>query len=420
MQRMCSLAAKTGMVLLLVMTSLLYSVNVNAAPDSEGEQPTSQPERAVLTVEAAKNGKAAKVSWNLSGIPGVERYKIFRSKKKNTGYEKISECYTWQQIAYLEDFGVDRGNVYYYRLDAITYDGRQIAGEPVTYVCPLEKVDGVRLARYSTSSVKVTWNKVKKAKYYRVYMAKGKHGKYRKIGCTKKLWYRAKGMKNKKDYYFKVQACVRKKTSPADAPLSGRKHIKTRTFTRTTIFAGDSITTGLSIYHTMDEMHIGGKKKVVAAKGLNTITFRTKRVFDGKSGLSRVIAYRPYRVYLMLGINEIHYRSTKEVIAEYEDMVDTIKEECPGTDIVLLACSPVTKEEQVHNPGFGQISGFNQKLKSLAKKKDIKFYDYTGFLKDSEGNLKSQYAAADGYHWNVSAYEKFAQIMEKYDKSLDK
>ena len=417
---MCSLAAKTGMFLLLAMTSLLYSVNVNAAPDAAGEQPPSQSEKAILTVSVAKNGRAAKVSWNLSGIPGVERYKIFRSNKKNTGYEKVSELYTWQQGAYMIDYGVDRGNIYYYRLDAITYDGRQITGEPVAYACSLEKVDGVRLARYSTSSVKVTWKKVKKAKYYRIYMAKGKQGKYRKIGCTKKLWYRAKGLKNKKDYYFKVQACVRKKTSPADAPLSGRKHIRTRTFTRTTIFAGDSITTGLSIYHTMDEMHIGGKKKVVAAKGLNTITFRTKRVFNGKSGLSRVIAYRPYRVYLMLGINEIHYRSTKEVIAEYEDMVDTIKEECPNTDIVLLACSPVTKEEQDHNPGFGQISGFNQKLKSLAKKTNIKFYDYTGFLKDSEGNLKSQYAAADGYHWNVSAYEKFAQIMEKYDKSLDK
>lgn len=408
------------MFLLLVMTSLLYSVKVNAAPDAAGEQPPSQSERAVLTVESAKNGKAANVSWDVSKITSAQSVEILRSNKKNSGYKKIAGYSVWQGVNLLVDSQVARGNTYYYRLDVITYDGRRISGEPVTYGCPLEKVDSVCLARYSTSSVKVTWKKVKKAKYYRVYMAKGKHGKYRQIGCTKKLWYRAKGMKNKKDYYFKVQACVRKKTSPADAPLSGRKHIKTRTFTRTTIFAGDSITTGLSIYHTMDEMHIGGKKKVVAAKGLNTITFRTKRVFDGKSGLSRVIAYRPYRVYLMLGINEIHYRSTKEVIAEYEDMVDTIKEECPGTDIVLLACSPVTKEEQDHNPGFGQISGFNQKLKSLAKKKDIKFYDYTGFLKDSEGNLKSQYAAADGYHWNVSAYEKFAQIMEKYDKSLDK
>ncbi len=417
---MCLPVARAGIFLLLVIISLRTSVDVKAAPGAAGEQPPSRTEKPVLTVNTAKNGKDAVVSWDVSGIPRAQSVEISRSNKKNSGYKKIAGFSVWQGENALVDSRVARGNTYYYRLDVITYDGKRSSGEPVMYGCPLESVDGVRLVRYSTSSVKVTWKKVKRAKYYRVYMAKGKHGKYRRVGVTKKLWYRAKRMKNKKDYYFKVRACVKRKTSPADAPLSGRKHIKTRTFTRTTIFAGDSITTGLSIYHTMDEMHIGGKKKVVAAKGLNTITFRTKRVFDGKSGLSRVIACRPYRVYLMLGINEIHYRPVKDIIAEYTDMVDTIREECPGTDIVLLACSPVTQAEQEQHPGFGQIPGFNRKLKALAKKKNVKYYDYTGFLKDADGNLKSQYAAADGYHWNIPAYQRFAQIMEKYDKSLDK
>lgn len=409
--------------LLCLALPFLYSVPAAAvAPqDSIGREldvPVS--EQIQLTVSAAKDGKKAKLSWSGQEISYAQSYEVMRAASEHGKYRRLHCFMAGETTASYTDSKVVGGDVYYYKLLLTMYDGRQIASPAVVYGCPLEKVSDVTLARYSTSSVKITWKKTKYAKYYRVYMAKGKSGKYRQIANTKNTYYRAKGLKNKKDYYFKVQACVGKKTSLADGKLSARKHMKTKNFSRTTVFAGDSITTGLSIYDTLGKIHIGGNKEVVAAKGLNTITFRTKRVFNGKSGLKKLISYHPYRVYMMLGINEIHYRSSKDVITEYKEMIEIIKEESPATDIVLLACSPVSEAEKKQCPGFGQIPGFNKKLKELAKKKGIKYYDFTGFLKDSDGNLKSQYAAADGYHWNIEAYDKFAGIIEKYDKSLDK
>ena len=132
-----------------------------------------------------------------------------------------------------------------------------------------------------------------------------------------------------------------------------------------------------------------------------------------------MIAYQPYRVYLMLGMNEIHYRSSETVAAGYEEIVREIKAGTPQTDIVLLAVSPVTKAERNNRSGFAQIPDLNQRIRKIAQSLGVKYYDYTGFLKDADGCLKTELASSDGVHWTASAYHTFADVMEAYDRSLD-
>ncbi len=290
------------------------------------------------------------------------------------------------------------------------------------HVKRLKKVSGVKLSRYATGQIKVTWNKSKKAKYYRVYYSKRRTGKYRLAGAVKNTQFIVKRLKNNLTYYFYVQACVKKKkVSASDSPISKKVHIKTKTFQRKTIFAGDSICQGIGYPGwAYPYMSIKGKKKVIAYRGLNTVTFHTKRIFRGKTGLQKLIAEKPYRVYMMLGMNEIHYRKASSIIAEYKSMIKAIKQACPNTDIVLCSISPVTRAERARHPGCWQIPVFNKKLKVLAKRIGCRYFDYTAFLKDSGGYLKAQYAEGDGYHWKSSAYATFAKVVSKYDKKLDR
>ena len=167
-------------------------------------------------------------------------------------------------------------------------------------------------------------------------------------------------------------------------------------------------------------MTFAGKKKVIAYRGLNTVTFHTKRIFDGKTGLQKLVAEKPYRAYLMLGMNEIHYRKTSDMAAEYKSIIQALKQGSPGTDIVLCAVSPVTRGEMARNPGYSRIPSFNKGLEKLAKKTGTTYFDYTSFLKDSSGYLKAEYAEGDGYHWKASAYTEFGKVVDKFDKSLDK
>lgn len=282
----------------------------------------------------------------------------------------------------------------------------------------LKAVSGVRLVRYTTNSVKVSWKKHKKAKYYRVYYHK-KNGKAKLDGITKNTRYLVKGLKNKTRYSFYVVASVSKKASSGKSRPSKEVSVKTRKYIHKTIFAGDSICQAIGYGQAFPQMHMAGKKKVVAYRGLNTVTFHTKRVFNGKTGLQKLISEKPYRVYMMMGMNEIHYRSTGAMIAEYKGMIQRIKKESPDTDIVLCALSPVTRAERARHSGYWQIPVFNKKLKKLAKQTGAHYFDYTAFLKDSGGYLKAGYAERDGYHWKASAYTVFGKLVNKYEKKLD-
>lgn len=76
------------------------------------------------------------------------------------------------------------------------------------------------------------------------------------------------------------------------------------------------------------------------------MTFHTKRVFHGRTGLQKLIVAKPYRVYMMLGMNEIHYQKISNMLSEYRDMLEAIKQSCPDTDIIVCAISPVTRAEK--------------------------------------------------------------------------
>lgn len=292
--------------------------------------------------------------------------------------------------------------------------------EPIQTVKKLKQVKGVCLTRYSTHSIKVTWKKHKKAKFYRIYYSKNKNGTGHLAGITKNTQYMVKKLKNNTNYYFYVVACKAKKVSDSDSKPSNKVHIKTKTYIRKTIFAGDSITKGITDYGMLNRFSIKGQKKVVAAISLNTITFRTRRAFGGMTGLQKIIAEKPSRVYMMLGINEVHYRRINDIITDYRTLVNIIKKSSPDTEIVICAISPVTRAEMARYNGYSHIPAVNKKLEELAKNTNNRYFDYTGFLKDPGGYLKAQYAERDGYHWIPSTYIKFAEIISKYDKSLDK
>ena len=288
------------------------------------------------------------------------------------------------------------------------------------HIAVLKKVTGVEAVRYSTNAVKITWKKHKKAKYYRVYYSIKGQGKYRLAGVTKDTHFLVTKLKNRKTYSFYVKACKNKKESASDSMASQKVSMKMKKYTRKIIFAGDSICEGIGYGQAFPKMHSSAIKKTVAYRGLNTITYHTKRIFNGKTGLQKLISEKPYRVYMMLGLNEIHGRKADLVIAEYKDLVRAVQQGTPNTDIVLCAISPVTRGERARKPGMWQIPLFNRKLKKLAKKLGVRYFDYTAFLKDSGGYLKAQYAARDGYHWKPEAYVKYGEIIGKYDKSLDR
>ncbi len=396
----------------------------NPNPDNQNED-HAQPEQ-VPQIKASlkdkKNTKAATIQWN--GVKGAAVYKVQRSQEKDGKFKNIAQvdaADSGKAAEKYKDADVKRGNRYFYRIAVKMESGTTCYSNVAAFTCPYTKVSGVRLARDSASSVKVSWNpgKNQQPKYYKVYYTDNAAGDYKLAGTTRDTLYRVSGLQVNRDYYFKVKACAAKKASGMDGALSDAVKIRTVPYNRTTIFAGDSITVGLRTYNILSGMSIQGNKGIVAEVGLNTTTFRTRRVFEGKTGVEAIIAAKPYRVYLMLGDNEIHYRSKEDTVAGYREILKRIQAGTPDTDIVVLAATPVTSAKVASQKGFAQIPAYNESLKALAKSMGVRYFDCTDFLKDSSGCLKTSYAAGDGIHWKVEAYREYARRLEAYDRSLE-
>ena len=396
----------------------------NPNPDNQNED-HAQPEQ-VPQIKASlkdkKNTEAATIQWN--GVKGAAVYKVQRSQEKDGKFKNIAQvdaADSGKAAEKYKDADVKRGNRYFYRIAVKMESGTTCYSNVAAFTCPYTKVSGVRLARDSASSVKVSWNpgKNQQPKYYKVYYTDNAAGDYKLAGTTRDTLYRVSGLQVNRDYYFKVKACAAKKASGMDGALSDAVKIRTVPYNRTTIFAGDSITVGLRTYNILSGMSIQGNKGIVAEVGLNTTTFRTRRVFEGKTGVEAIIAAKPYRVYLMLGDNEIHYRSKEDTVAGYREILKRIQAGTPDTDIVVLAATPVTSAKVASQKGFAQIPAYNESLKALAKSMGVRYFDCTDFLKDSSGWLKTSYAAGDGIHWKVEAYREYARRLEAYDRSLE-
>lgn len=396
----------------------------NPNPDDQNED-HAQPEQ-VPQIKASlkdkKNTKAATIQWN--SVKGAAVYKVQRSQEKDGKFKNIAQvdaADSGKAAEKYKDTDVKRGNRYFYRIAVKMESGTTCYSNVAAFTCPYTKVSGVRLARDSASSVKVSWNpgKNQQPKYYKVYYTDNAAGDYKLAGTTRDTLYRVSGLQVNRDYYFKVKACAAKKASGMDGALSDAVKIRTAPYNRTTIFAGDSITVGLRTYNILSGMSIQGNKGIVAEVGLNTTTFRTRRVFEGKTGVEAIIAAKPYRVYLMLGDNEIHYRSKEDTVAGYREILKRIQAGTPDTDIVVLAATPVTSAKVASQKGFAQIPAYNESLKALAKSMGVRYFDCTDFLKDSSGWLKTSYAAGDGIHWKVEAYREYARRLEAYDRSLE-
>ena len=155
----------------------------NPNPDNQNED-HAQPEQ-VPQIKASlkdkKNTKAATIQWN--GVKGAAVYKVQRSQEKDGKFKNIAQvdaADSGKAAEKYKDADVKRGNRYFYRIAVKMESGTTCYSNVAAFTCPYTKVSGVRLARDSASSVKVSWNpgKNQQPKYYKVYYTDNAAGDY--------------------------------------------------------------------------------------------------------------------------------------------------------------------------------------------------------------------------------------------------
>ena len=131
----------------------------------------------------------------------------------------------------------------------------------------------------------------------------------------------------------------------------------------------------------------------------------------GRVSLYELLNLKQYgKIYIMLGINELGYK-TEKTIAETEETIQKIKEQQPKATIYLSANLHVTKvrserDKLINNK---KIDKFNQKLETLTDNKGVYYIDVNEEFDDENGNLRSECTGDD-----VHVYAKYYQDWSKW------
>lgn len=149
------------------------------------------------------------ISW--SPVENATSYKIYRSTKKKSGYKVIKTLkerdlnLTLDGTYVYKNTGLTSGKLYYYKIKAFCGSTGSNYSSWDDAKPNVDAPSSVKVTKKSSTSVKVSWKKVKHATSYRVYYATSKNGHYKRAGITKKTSFTIRGLsKKKKTYYIKV------------------------------------------------------------------------------------------------------------------------------------------------------------------------------------------------------------------------
>jgi fibronectin type 3 domain-containing protein len=145
-----------------------------------------------------------KLSW--TAVAGANGYRVYRSTSANGTYTLISASITNSYT----NTGLTTGTTYYYKINACTTVGTaNVYGDQTEVVSAkpvLATVGTITVARYSSTSIKISWAAISGATGYEIYRSTSSTGTYALVNTTTATSFTNTGLTAGKYYYCKVRA----------------------------------------------------------------------------------------------------------------------------------------------------------------------------------------------------------------------
>ena len=177
---------------------------------------------------------------------------------------------------------------------------------------------------------------------------------------------------------------------------------RTSTIDDNFVFLGDSITNG----YNLDEYY---PEYPTVKSGVNG--YKTQDILNNMNKM--VYIYNPSKVFLLIGINDIHSGKSKEyIINNIEKIIDNIKENRKNAKIYVESIYPVNSNMRSNSKNDFTIE-VNKAIKKLCKEKNIVYINIHDLLTDNNGDLKKKYTT-DGLHLSEDGYKVVTKEITKY------
>ncbi|MCL2054379.1 MAG: GDSL-type esterase/lipase family protein [Oscillospiraceae bacterium] len=154
----------------------------------------------------------------------------------------------------------------------------------------------------------------------------------------------------------------------------------------TALFIGNADLKGLAEYSLVPP------DRVIAQNGLkfdNLDSFMTSYKGEVTTIPALVESISPEALYLLIGSQEAYEFSESVFTAHYQEFIDNIKEQNPGTAIYLISLFPIPADSETQERTNAKINSFNSAALSFANRNGIYYLDVNTELTGNDGKLPS-------------------------------
>lgn len=164
------------------------------------------------------------------------------------------------------------------------------------------------------------------------------------------------------------------------------------------VFIGNSRTQGLRLYSGLKDTNW------LCSVGLTVETAATEKfsVADGKyTALDALGVLKPAKVYIMLGLNELGWKSADIFIEKYAAIIDAALAANPDCLVYVQSILPVSAAKDAGGTWCNNknVLSRNERLIALAEEKGVNYLDVASAFKDENGCLPES-STPDGVHLN--------------------
>lgn len=177
-------------------------------------------------------------------------------------------------------------------------------------------------------------------------------------------------------------------------------------------FIGDSLTQGLQLYDILDT-------NVIANRGINLDTVYDAEKIRVAEGYTSVFAelerIQPAKIYVLLGMNDIGWRTEGDFTRLYGQLIDKLQTQFPQAVLYVQSIFPVTgwyadKDNGIDN---NKVVTYNEELMALCEEKNCYYLDIRSVLVDENGVLPDE-ASPDGIHLNAPYYKHWFNYLKTH------
>ena len=182
-------------------------------------------------------------------------------------------------------------------------------------------------------------------------------------------------------------------------------------------FVGDSIT--YIMFQNETRLGILGHPLFLVRSGtsLNGLVLRYKNVYFRGAEMNfedAVAASGAKKIFIMLGQNDLRYRTIEDTMSSWDTLIERVKEKVPDAEFYLQSCIYEWYASNADNTQNTVIDTYNDLLIQYCADNGHHYVDIQKFVEDHTGNMATPYSLDQSIHLNEPGCVAWMHALNTY------